>query len=256
MNDALPGGIADARVKLNGGETSAIDRTRQELHGVGRKDLVMRLLPAFLIAMIASPAFAQHPASLVGHYDGHQMEMGAELILTADGRFHYGVAYGALDEEAMGTWVLEGDHVLLTSDPVTPPRFVFLGQKPAPAGTLKLSLEAPRGMSLQYFDMVLAFAHHDPMGRQLTEDGITVPIDARDPPLTARLFLPMYELKADPVSIDPGKGYWLSFRFEPNDLGKADFRAAPLALDKGDLLLERFGRTIRFHRDGDVPPTE
>ena len=216
----------------------------------------MRLLLAFLAAMIASPAMAQHPASLVGHYDGHQMEMGAELVLTADGRFHYGLVYGALDEEAAGTWVLEGDHVLLTSDPVTPPRFVLLDQKPAPARTLRLSLEGPQGMSLQYFDAVLSFAHREPEGRQFTNDGVSMPIDAKDPPLTARLFLPMYQLKGEPVGIDPAKGYWLSFRFEPNDLGKADFRAAPLVLDKGDLLLDRFGRTIRFHRDGDVPPAE
>ena len=216
----------------------------------------MRLLLALLTAMIATPAFAQHPASLVGHYDGHQMEMGAELVLNANGRFQYGVAYGALDEEATGTWVLQGDQVLLTSDPVTPPRFVFLGQKPAPAGIFRLSLEAPQGMSLQYFDAVLTFARHDPEGEQLTDDGLARPIDAKDPPITARLFLPMFELKADPVTIDPAKGYWLSFRFEPHDLGKADFRSAPLALDKGDLLLERFGRTIRFHRDGDARPFE
>ena len=216
----------------------------------------MRRLLAFLMAVIASPAFAQHPASLVGHYDGHQMEMGAELILNANGRFQYGVAYGALDEEAEGTWVQQGDHVLLTSDPVTPARFVFLGQKPAPTGTFRLSLEAPEGMSLQFFDAVLTFARRKPEGGQLTDDGVEIPIDAKDPPLTARLFLPMYELKGEPVSIDPAKGYWLSFRFEPNDLGKADFRAAPLALDKGDLLLERFGRTIRFHRDGDARPLE
>jgi len=216
----------------------------------------MRLLLALLTAMIAAPTFAQQPASLVGHYDGHQMEMGAELVLNANGRFQYGVAYGALDEEAAGTWVLQGDQVLLTSDPVTPPRFVFLGQKPAPAGVFRLSLEAPQGMSLQYFDAALTFAHHDPEGGQLTDDGLARPIDAKDPPVTARLFLPMFELKADPVTIDPAKGYWLSFRFEPHDLGKADFRSAPLTLDKGDLLLERFGRTIRFHRDGDVPPPE
>ena len=216
----------------------------------------MRRLLAFLMAAITAPAYAQQPAALVGHYDGHQMEMGAELVLNANGRFQYGVAYGALDEEAEGTWVQQGDHVLLTSDPVTPPRFVFLGQKPAPTGSFRLSLEAPHGMSLQYFDAVFTFAHRDPEGAQLTDDGLVRPIDAKDPPLTARLFLPMFEQKSDPVTIDPAKGYWLSFRFEPNDLGRADFRATPLTLDKGDLLLERFGRTIRFRRDGDVPPPE
>ena len=216
----------------------------------------MRSLLAFLTALIAAPGLAQDPAALAGHYDGHQMEMGAELVLNANGRFQYGVAYGALDEEGEGTWVLRGDQILLTSDPVTPPRFVFLGQKPAAAGIFRLSLEAPQGMSLQYFDAVLTFAHHDPEGGQLSNEGVSRPIDPKDPPLTARLFLPIYEVKSEPVSIHAARGYWLSFRFELHDLGKADFHAAPLALDKGDLLLERFGRTIRFHRDGDARPFE
>lgn len=219
----------------------------------------MNLLFALLMTAIGAPApipaaaADQHPAAFVGHYDGHQMEMGAELLLKADGRFQYGVAYGALDEEAEGTWLAEGDHVLLTSDKVTPPRFVFLGQKPAPAGVLKLSVDAPQGMSLQYFDAAIGRAKGDGAGRQLTDDGLTLPFVAGDPPVKVQLFLPMFEQKSDVVTIDPAKGYWLSFRFEPNDLGKADFRGEALAIDKGDLLLQRFGRTIRFHRDGDVP---
>lgn len=215
----------------------------------------MGLLFAMLMTTIGAPVPAppadQHPAALVGHYDGHQMEMGAELLLKADGRFQYGVAYGALDEEAEGTWLAEGGQVLLTSDKVTPPRFVFLGQKPAPAGVLTLSVEAPRGMSLQYFDAAIRLAKGGNAGRQLTDDGLTVPFAAGDPPVKVQLFLPMFERKSDVVAIDPAKGYWLSFRFEPNDLGKADFRGEALAIDKGDLLLQRFGRTIRFHRDGD-----
>ena len=221
----------------------------------------MDLLFALLMTAIGTPAPApapapappadQHPAAFVGHYDGHQMEMGAELLLKADGRFQYGIAYGALDEEAEGTWVADGDKVLLTSDKVTPPRFLFLGQRPAPAGVLKLSVEAPQGMSLQYFDAAIRLAKGGAAGRQLTDDGLTVPFTAGDPPVKVQLFLPMFEQKSDVVTIDPAKGYWLSFRFEPNDLGKADFRGEPLAIDKGDLLLQRFGRTIRFHRDGD-----
>jgi hypothetical protein len=215
--------------------------------------LLALLIAAWAPAAAQAPPqnLSQHPAAFVGHYDGHQMEMGAELLLKADGRFQYGVAYGALDEEAEGTWVAEGDHVLLTSDKVTPPRFVFLGQKPAPAGELKLSVDAPQGMSLQYFDAAIRLAKGDAAGRQLTDDGLTVPFAAGDPPEKVQLFLPMFEQKSDVVTIDPAKGYWLSFRFEPNDLGKADFRGEALAVDKGDLLLLRFGRTIRFHRNGD-----
>ncbi|MDB5707076.1 MAG: hypothetical protein JWN66_4192 [Sphingomonas bacterium] len=210
----------------------------------------MRKILLLLAAFVATPASAQTAASLVGSYDGHQMEMGAELHLLADGRFEYGVAYGALDEAGQGSWRVEGDRVLLTSDPVTPPRFVFTGQKPAPSGTVRFSLEAPQGVSLQYFDAVVLLAHGGSKGGQLSDDGLSLPLDPADPPVSARMFFPMYQLKSDAAPIDPAKGYWLSFRFEPNDIGKADFRGTALTIDHGDLLLDRFGRTIRFRRVG------
>ncbi len=181
-------------------------------------------------------------------YDGHQTEMGAQLSLTADGRFEYGLVYGALDEAGQGSWVVRDGRVLLTSDPVTPPRFVFTGQEPAPAGTLRLSLDAPKGISLQYFDAVFTSAKGATKGGQLTEQGLSLPVDAADPPVSARLFLPMFELAGEVVPLDPAKGYALSFRFEPNDIGKADFRETALLIDKDDLVLERFDRTIRFRK--------
>ena len=208
----------------------------------------MRIILTLLAALVAAPAFGQSVASLAGSYDGHQMEMGAELHLLADGRFEYGLAYGALDEAGQGTWSVQGDHVLLTSDPVTPPRFVFTGQKPAPPGTLRFSLEAPQGVSLQYFDAVVLLAQGGSKGGQLKDDGLSLPLDPADPPVSARMFFPMYELKSEATPIDPAKGYSLSFRFEPNDIGKADFRGTSLAIDHGELVFDRFGRTIRFKR--------
>jgi hypothetical protein len=66
----------------------------------------------------------------------------------------------------------------------------------------------------------------------------------------------MYGLHSDPVTIDPAKGYALRFGFEPNDLGKVDFRATALTIDHGDLLLDRFDRHIRFHRTAAGAPSE
>ena len=212
-------------------------------------DLLLALLMTAIGAPAPAPAADQHPAALVGHYDGHQIEMGAQLLLEADGRFRYGVAYGALDEEAEGTWIAEGDHVLLTSDTVTPPRFVFLGQKAAPARTVKLSVDAPQSISLQYFTAVIWLAKGYRTGGRLTGDGLTLPFGADDPPAQVQLFLAALGQKSEMFAIDPAKGYWLSFRFEPNDFGKVDFRGEALAVDKGDLVLERLGRTIRFHHD-------
>ena len=53
-------------------------------------------------------------ASLAGHYYLHDvMEVGSELLLKADGRFQYMLAYGALDELASGCWTRRGGVVTL-----------------------------------------------------------------------------------------------------------------------------------------------
>src|SRR5690606_6984101 len=59
------------------------------------------LLPAIAVTVsTAGLAADQHPASLVGVYDGGQMEIAAGLKLGKDGQFQYGLSYGALDEMA------------------------------------------------------------------------------------------------------------------------------------------------------------
>jgi len=123
-------------------------------------------------ATVATPATAQ-PASLVGTYDGRQMEMAAGIELKADGRFRYGLSYGALDEEAVGRWTARGDQVLLTSDPVTAPRFVLVSQGRAADGMLQVSLDVPKGVSRQYFDALLLKPNGQAERKQLTEDGLS-----------------------------------------------------------------------------------
>lgn len=208
-------------------------------------------MAAPLLLWLAAAASSLSPAAhkLVGVYDGHQMEMAAGLELKADGRFEYGLSYGAMDEQAAGRWTVRGDKVLLTSDPVKAPRFIFVGQKSAPAGTFEISLDVPHGLSAQYFDGMFITAKNHGGQEQLSDDGPkSWPIDQADPPVRAMVALQMFELHSDPVTIDPAKGYSLQFRFEPNDLGKVDFHDTPLVIDHGDLLLDRFDRHIRFRR--------
>jgi hypothetical protein len=56
--------------------------------------MAIALLLAAALSTVAAPA----RQSLVGTYHGHQMEMAAGLELKADGRFRYGLSYGALDK--------------------------------------------------------------------------------------------------------------------------------------------------------------
>ena len=198
-------------------------------------------------ATVATPATAQ-PASLVGTYDGRQMEMAAGIELKADGRFRYGLSYGALDEEAVGRWTARGDQVLLTSDPVTAPRFVLVSQGRAADGMLQVSLDVPKGVSRQYFDALLLKADGQAERKQLTEDGLSSPFTRDNVPSSIRMLFPVFQVVGDPVRLDPSSGYAVRFRFEPNDLGKVAFQATPLKIVNGELLLDRHGRTIRFKR--------
>ncbi len=201
---------------------------------------------ALLLALAASAA--AQLASLAGTYDGGQMEMAAGLELKADGRFRYGLAYGALDEEAAGSWRLSGDRVLLTSDPVTPPRFVLVSRGAAPPGVLQLTLDVPKGVSRQYFDADITTRDGTTHRKQFAEDGLSSPFSGDDTPTSVRLVFPVFGVTSEPVALDPRSGYAVRLRFEPHDLGKVDFRATPLTVINGQLVLERHGRTIRFKR--------
>jgi hypothetical protein len=198
-------------------------------------------------ATVATPATAQ-PASLVGTYDGRQMEMAAGLELKADGRFRYGLSYGALDEAAAGRWTARGDQVLLTSDPVTAPRFVLVSQGRAADGMLQVSLDVPKGVSRQYFDALLLKPNGQAERKQLTEEGLSSPFTRDNIPSSIRMLFPVFQVVGDSVRLDPSSGYAVRFRFEPNDLGKVAFQATPLKIVNGELLLDRHGRTIRFKR--------
>ena len=71
---------------------------------------------SILLALLAAA-----PASAAGLYVIDQTEMAGGLELRADGRFSYGLDYGAVSEMAEGKWVpgTEGD-ILLTTEPMPP----------------------------------------------------------------------------------------------------------------------------------------
>ena len=66
--------------------------------------------------VVAFAACGPADPSLAGHYYLHGvMEVGSELLLKADGRFEYMLAYGALDELASGCWTRKGGVVALNA---------------------------------------------------------------------------------------------------------------------------------------------
>ena len=201
-----------------------------------------------LLLLLANAAADPHPAQYVGRYNGGQMEVAAALELSADGRFRYALSYGALDEQASGTWHAEGAGVVLDSDAVKAPRFVLLGQERGEARVVQLGLELPEGTDAQFFLAGIELADGRVMGGHFSAEGYSFPLEPGQEPVRVQIALPMFDISSDPVSVDPARGLRFRFRFEPNELGRVDFRGTLLRVEKGQLLLDRHGVALHFRR--------
>lgn len=211
-----------------------------------------------LFLTLAFTAVAQPPAptraSIAGTYDGGQMEVGAQLLLKPDGHFQYELAYGALDETAAGTWELKDNVVLLTTVPaVVPPRFVIVSDTPDPKGGLwvKLTKVLVEGMRQRILLLYVANPKSDKDADEadVNDDG-SVDIPAGKHPVSFIPEIPVYPTLPDPIVLAGPAGHRFLLRFEPHDIGKADFRSTPLAIDNGELVMPRRDLQIllRFKR--------
>jgi hypothetical protein len=104
------------------------------------------IVAAFMSALLpvgASAACAPADPSLAGH---GVMEVGSELLLKADGRFEYMLAYGALDELASGCWTRKGGVVALNAQ-----KFEASMEDPRRFARLELTI-ASGGKLIRHFD--------------------------------------------------------------------------------------------------------
>ncbi|MFD1612798.1 hypothetical protein ACFSCW_13400 [Sphingomonas tabacisoli] len=208
----------------------------------------MRTTLAALVLGMGGPALAASP--LVGSYDGHQMEVAAGLDLNADGTFQYGLSYGALDEQAKGRWMERDGKVLLTTEPAPKrPTFTVVSDTPSSDGKLIVALDKPEALGGVTLTVRVTFKGSDkPMFLEVGEDG-TVPLPRGLTPVAVVPDLPIYDVPLDPYPLKD-VGRTLIFRFEPNDLGVADFRDEPLIIDNGQLVMRRYDRTLTFRKEG------
>ncbi len=108
--------------------------------------VVAALLPLGAACADAAGCAPADP-SLAGHYYLQGvMEVGSELLLKADGRFEYMLAYGALDELASGCWTRNGGVVTLHAD-----KFEVSMEDPRKFTRLQLTV-APGGKLIRRFD--------------------------------------------------------------------------------------------------------
>jgi hypothetical protein len=201
-----------------------------------------------------APAQASTPSapitreSLAGSYDGGQMEVGAQLLLKPDGHFNYELAYGALDEAAEGTWELKEGAVFLTTVPaVVLPRFVVESDKPDPSGGLWITLTKGPLMQGARQRIYLIYGPNEPADMAEVADDGSVPFPGNRRPTAIIPEIPVYPVMSKPIPLTGTGGHRITLRFEPNDIGKADFRAQRLLIDNGVLVMPRRDLQLILH---------
>ena len=205
-----------------------------------------RLIPLFLSPLLAAPSIP----SPAGNYEIHQMEMAGGLELQPGGHFRYAFTYGAVDEEAEGDWVVDGDAVRLTSKPMpTEPTFELVRDTEAPRCTLSLAVDWGKFSWSSAPDLLVAYegAPRELHYLQADEKGV---VHLENCAVTTVMpIVPMFGVPGEPLKLSAATGHRLSLRFRPNDLGRAAFRGEALKFDGSTLVMERYDTRIRFLRD-------
>jgi hypothetical protein len=206
-------------------------------------------LPCLVAAQGAGSSITRE--SLAGVYDGGQMEVGARLLLKANGHFSYELAYGALDEVADGTWDLKGGAVFLTTVPaVVAPRFVVVNDEPAPRGELWIQLASGPVMEGAPQRVYLIYGPNQPPEMIEVAANGHVPLPGNRWPKAIVPEIPVYPVQSKAIPLTSTAGHRFLLRFEPNGIGKADFRAQRLDVDGGVLIMSRHDLELmlRFKR--------
>ena len=207
------------------------------------------LLTAALSTLLATPLAAAAP-SLIGHYRlAGGPDVVGELEITADHHFRYGLAAGALDEQAEGRWVADGAKVCLYTDPRPVPPAFTLTPRAAPADKApSLLVKWPNGRGVALVDFVIGFDRGEPLTGYTQDYGWTMPHGDRRVPRWIELTVPMHGIKSPRLSLDGKARGTINVLLTPNDLGMVDFQHVCLEAVDGGFVLHRDNGDWRFVR--------
>ena len=203
-------------------------------------------------ALIAFPAVAQD-SSFVGEYGlAEGPDVGGGLLIRSDGRFHYMLAAGALDERAEGRWEARGDMICLTTDPKPVPPAMEKGPPVAVEGAVPTLLVTwPGGKGIAGVDFTIGFDSGDPIEDYTQYDGWTMPEGDTRMPRWIELREPIYDIAAPRYELTEADDGKLRVIIVPNDIGVVDFDGACAEKTARGLTLHRAEGDMRFVRLGE-----
>ena len=130
------------------------------------------------------------------------------------------------------------------------PAFTVVSDTASADGKLHVALDNPDALGGFSLTVRLIYdGQAKPQFVEADEDG-TVALPPGPPPAALVPDLPVFDVALKPYPLK-GAARAITFRFEPNDLGVADFRDEPLAVEGNELVLHRYDEAIRFRKGGD-----
>jgi hypothetical protein len=189
-----------------------------------------------LLSALMLPEHAE-PAPLAGSYMLVGVrEAAGGLELKADGRFRYAFTYGALDEQAEGRWRLDGNRVLLTTDPTPkPPEWSLVVAEPGDPKVFALILEGPNGEAIPNIEVKVGMADGSVETGQTIREWLEADLDGVRKPVSVSFRVPVFEITSPSFPVDVARNRRYRFRLDPRDLGVRDFLDWPLEI-RGDML--------------------
>ncbi|MBB4630923.1 hypothetical protein [Sphingosinicella soli] len=180
-------------------------------------------------------------------------EAASGLELTADGRFRYGLTYGALDEAGEGRWVRNGNRILLTTEPEwKPPEFVPVSAARNPEMPLRVQVTAPDGTPMGWpVDVVLMLADGTEMDGYTQSYGYIPNLPEGTQVTALRLGLGVFDFVSAPFPVDLARANDLSFRLVPNSLGQPPFKDQPLVIEGDDLVMLRGDGRLTYRKESE-----
>ena len=184
-------------------------------------------------------AVTAQAADMAGHYVlRNVMEVGSELLLKPDGTFEFGLAYGAADYDAKGTWRTEGSSVILNSTDKEEPPFRPTRSAATKTPGTRVWVLAPNGRPVQHIDVVIETATGKSAAR--TSDEGVAEFPDKSGARSAFLRIAVYQVQAGPFALNPAHN---DFHFEINGdaIARVSFKDERLDIEGATLVMHHYG---------------
>ena len=189
---------------------------------------------AVMILVAAGASAADSPA---GHYVLRGVhEVGSEILLKPDGKFEFALAYGAADFEASGTWKVDGDAVVLTTDGLDEPAFELAHSAASQEKGVRVHVKGTAGHPAAGLDVVLRTESGD-LFAGTDEQGVAA-FEPKSAIKAAYFRVRMYDYQAGPFPLNPAHNQF-EFTIHSAVISRVPFRGERLKIN-GKTLEMRF----------------